>query len=154
MIVNLDKDFNEFVELLLRHNVRFLIVGGYALAAHGLPRATGDLDVWVWINTDNALNIVKSLDEFGFSQVGLTMENFIHEDAVIQLGYPPHRIDILTSIDGVDFDDAYARRTVINIDSQDIPFIGRDDLIRNKRAASRPQDIADVARLTDPHIES
>ena len=153
-MVNLDKDFNEFVALFIRNEVRFLIVGGYALAAHGLPRATGDLDTWVWASSENANKIVTSLNEFGFSQVGLTSGDFDHPDSVIQLGYPPHRIDILTSIDGVDFSDAWNRRVSIEIDGQEIPFIGRDDLIVNKRAAGRPQDQADVARLTDPKREA
>ena len=152
--MNLDKDFNEFVALFVSNEVRFVIVGGYALAAHGLPRATGDLDTWVWVSPENARNIVKSLNEFGFSQLGLSIMDFDHPDAVIQLGYPPYRIDILTSIDGVDFEDAWSRRVLIEIDGQSIPFIGRDDLIANKRAAGRPQDIADVARLTEPKLQT
>ena len=152
--MNLDKDFNEFVALFVSNEVRFMVVGGYALAAHGLPRATGDLDTWVWISPQNASNIVTALNEFGFSQAGLSVVDFDHPDSVIQLGYPPHRIDILTSIDGVDFEDAWDRRVLIEIDGQIIPFIGRDDLITNKRAAGRPQDIADVARLTDPELQT
>ena len=105
--MELDKDFNEFVELFLEHNVRFLIVGGYALAAHGLPRATGDLDAWVWVNPQNAQNIVRALNAFGFQNLSLTESDFSTKDSIIQLGYPPFRIDILTSIDGVEFDHAW-----------------------------------------------
>jgi hypothetical protein len=146
--MELDKDFNEFVELFLEHNVRFLIVGGYALAAHGLPRATGDLDAWVWINPENAQNIMRALNAFGFQNLSLTESDFSKEDSIIQLGYPPFRIDILTSIDGVAFDQAWEKKIVVELNGMNVPFIGRDDLITNKKAAGRPQDIADVSRLT------
>jgi hypothetical protein len=148
VLMELDKDFNEFVELFLEHNVRFLIVGGYALAAHGLPRATGDLDAWVWINPENAQNIMRALNAFGFQNLSLTESDFSKEDSIIQLGYPPFRIDILTSIDGVAFDQAWEKKVVVELNGMNVPFIGRDDLITNKKAAGRPQDIADVSRLT------
>lgn len=146
--MELDKDFNEFVELFLEHNVRFLIVGGYALAAHGLPRATGDLDAWVWVNPQNAQNILRALNAFGFQNLSLTESDFSKEDAIVQLGYPPFRIDILTSIDGVAFDQAWEKKVVVELNGMKVPFIGREDLIANKKAAGRPQDLADVSRLT------
>ena len=146
--MELDKDFKEFVELFIAHDVQFLIVGGYALAAHGLPRATGDLDAWVWANEDNAKRIIEALDEFGFGEVGVTISDFERADSVVQLGFPPYRIDILTSVDGVSFEAAWANRVVVDIDQMTVPFIGRADLIANKIAAGRPQDIADVQRLT------
>ena len=146
--MELDKDFNEFVELFLEHNVRFLIVGGYALAAHGLPRATGDLDAWVWINPENAQNIMRALNAFGFQNLSLTESDFSKEDSIIQLGYPPFRIDILTSIDGVAFDQAWEKKIVVELNGMNVPFIGREDLITNKKATGRPQDLADVSRLT------
>ena len=146
--MELDKDFKEFVELFIAHDVQFLIVGGYALAAHGLPRATGDLDAWVWANEDNAKRIIEALDEFGFGEVGVTISDFERADSVVQLGFPPYRIDILTSVDGVSFEAAWANRVVVDIDQIKVPFIGRADLIANKTAAGRPQDIADVQRLT------
>jgi hypothetical protein len=148
VLMELDKDFNEFVELFLEHNVRFLIVGGYALAAHGLPRATGDLDAWVWVNPENAQNIMRALNAFGFQNLSLTESDFSKEDSIIQLGYPPFRIDILTSIDGVVFDQAWEKKIVVELNGMNVPFIGRDDLITNKKASGRPQDIADVSRLT------
>jgi hypothetical protein len=147
--MRLDQDFNEFVGLFLDNEVRFLIVGGYALAAHGLPRLTGDLDAWVWISDDNALRVIRALTEFGFGSLGLTADDFIRPDSVVQLGYPPCRIDILTEIDGVLFEAAWARRLEVEIDGRHVPIIGRDDLIANKRASGRPQDIADVARLSN-----
>ena len=146
--MELDKDFKEFVELFIAHDVQFLIVGGYALAAHGLPRATGDLDAWVWANEDNAKRIIEALDEFGFGEVGVTISDFERADSVVQLGFPPYRIDILTSVDGVSFEAAWANRVVVDIDQMKVPFIGRADLIANMTAAGRPQDIADVQRLT------
>lgn len=146
--MELDKDFNEFVELFLEHNVRFLIVGGYALAAHGLPRATHHLDAWVWVNPKNAQNIMRALNAFGFQNLSLTESDFSKEDAIVQLGYPPFRIDILTSIDGVAFDQAWEKKIVVELNGMKVPFIGREDLIANKKAAGRPQDLADVSRLT------
>ncbi|MHB1089953.1 MAG: DUF6036 family nucleotidyltransferase [Ilumatobacteraceae bacterium] len=147
--MKLDKDFNEFVTLFVASDVRFLIVGGYALAAHGLPRATGDLDVWVWISPVNAAKIRSALEEFGFSGLGITTDDFSRGDSIVQLGYPPYRIDILTSISGVEFDAAWDNRLVVDLDGVEVPFISRRDLIVNKRAAGRPQDVADVERLTN-----
>ncbi len=142
--MQLDPDFREFVASFNEHDVRYLVVGGYALAAHGLPRATGDLDAWVWVNDQNAARILTALQAFGFGGLGLEASDFDHPDSVIRLGYPPYRIDILTSIDGVDFEDAWERRLSIDIDGLHLDVIGRDDLLRNKIAADRPQDRADV----------
>ena len=147
--MELDKDFNEFVELFIAHDVQFLIIGGYALAAHGLPRATGDLDAWVWATETNATKIITALNAFGFADVGISVGDFSREDSVIQLGFPPYRIDILTSIDGVEFTEAWARRVMVRINNMDVPFISRSDLIINKTAVGRPQDMADVQRLTE-----
>ena len=147
--MELDKDFNEFVELFIAHDVQFLIIGGYALAAHGLPRATGDLDAWVWATDANATKIITALNAFGFANVGISVSDFLREDSVVQLGYPPYRIDILTSIDGLEFAEAWASRVMVRINNMDVPFISRDDLITNKTAVGRPQDIADVQRLTE-----
>ena len=145
--MELDQDFNEFVQLLLANDVRFLIVGGYALAAHGAPRYTGDLDTWLWVNDHNADRMLVVLDSFGFGSLNITRENLLKPDTVIQLGYPPHRIDLLTGIDGVSFDEAWNRRMEVEVNGQQIPFISREDLITNKKAVARPQDLADVAKL-------
>jgi hypothetical protein len=146
--MQLDPDFRAFVESFDRSDVRYLIVGGYALAAHGLPRFTGDLDVWVLVDQENASRVVRALEEFGFGGLGLAVADFNVPDSVVQLGYPPHRIDILTSIDGVEFSEAWERRLVVAADGLELPFIGREDLLVNKLAAGRPQDLADVDRLT------
>lgn len=147
MSLALDPDFADFVECLARADVRYLIVGGYALAAHGLPRATGDLDVWVLIDPTNARGIVDALDEFGFGGLGLAADDFLAPDQVIQLGYPPYRIDILTAIDGVEFPEAWSRRIVVSVDGLALSVIGREDLIANKLASGRPRDIDDVDRI-------
>jgi len=146
--MKLDKDFNEFVELFVAKDVRFLVVGGYALAVHGYPRATDDFDAWVWVNSENAAKIVECLAAFGFGSLNLTTDDFTTLDRVVQLGYPPYRIDIITSISGVEFDRAWANRLVVDIDGLQVPFIGRDDLLTNKRATGRPKDLLDVEYLT------
>jgi hypothetical protein len=147
MTMQLDRDFSEFVASFVSREVRFLIVGGYAVAAHGLPRATGDLDTWVWTDPANAKRVVAALEDFGFGSLGLEVEDFTRPGSVVQLGYPPHRIDIMTSVVGVDFEDAWERRMPMQIDDVTVHVIGLDDLIRNKEALGRPQDLADVARL-------
>ena len=143
----LGKDLHDFVSLCLGHGVRFLVVGGYAVAAHGHPRLTRDLDVWVWVDPENAARMVAALDEFGFAALGLTTEDFSEEGQVVHLGNPPNRIDVLTSIAGVDFESCWDRRAEISLDSLAVPFIGLDDLEKNKLAAGRTQDIADVEGL-------
>lgn len=107
-LLRLDRDFSEFIGFLSAHEVRFLVVGSYAVAVHGHPRYTGDLDVWVLVHHDNAERLLCALDDFGFGSVGLTAADFMQPNRVVQLGYPPLRIDLLTSVDGVAFDDCYA----------------------------------------------
>lgn len=150
--MQLDPDFNEFIASCTANDVRFLIVGGYAVAAHGRPRYTKDLDVWIWIDPDNAARLVQALDDFGFGSLGLTPDDFTEPDTIIQLGYPPKRIDIITSATGVDFDECYPNRDEIAITGLDepVPFIGLDDLLANKTASARPQDLADVDILSRP----
>jgi hypothetical protein len=145
--VELNQDFYEFFESLDRRNVRFLVVGGYAMAAHGHPRFTKDLDVWVWMDPANAEATVAALVDFGFGSLGLAAEDFQEHDTVVQLGYPPQRIDLLTTPDGVDFADCWADRIVVTVGSLHIPVIGLDGLIANKAAAARDQDLLDVAVL-------
>jgi hypothetical protein len=145
--MQLSRDFSEFVDACSARGVRFLVVGGYAVAAHGHPRMTKDLDVLVDPARDNADRLVAALGDFGFGSVGLVAEDFIAPGEVVQLGYPPVRIDLLTSLDGVEFDAAYAGRVDVDIDGRSIPVIGRAELIANKRATGRLQDLADVERL-------
>jgi predicted nucleotidyltransferase len=117
------------------------------VAAHGLPRYTGDLEAWVWIDHENAERIMKSLAEFGFGSLDITAKDFQSPNLVVQLGFPPHRIDLLTGIDGVEFEEAWKHRIEVGVNGTEVPFIGREDLIANKKAAGRAQDLADVTRL-------
>ena len=126
--MQLDRDFKEFVSLLNARSVRYLVVGGYAVAVHGLPRYTGDFDAWIWLIEENAQKVLGVLDEFGFGGLDITEEDFTREDSVVQLGYPPHRIDLLTSISGVTFEDAWSRRLNVEIEGEVVGFIGREDL--------------------------
>jgi hypothetical protein len=143
----LSKDFKEFVALLNAHGAKYLVVGGYAMAVHGRPRQTGDLDIWLKRDHDNALRVTAALQEFGFGGLGLSVDDFEVPDQVVQLGYPPFRIDLLTNIDGVDFDTAWPSRFEYLLGEMPIPFIGIDALKANKRASGRPRDIDDLENL-------
>ena len=145
----LNKDFKEFVELLNSAGVEYLLVGGYALAAHGHPRYTGDLDIWVRSSLPNVDRLLEALTRFGFGGLGLTTEDFLKPNSVVQLGYPPVRIDLLTSIDGVEFEQSYRNRVVMDVGGTTLSIIGVDDFRTNKRAAGRAQDIADLESLGD-----
>lgn len=143
----LTKDFVEFIECCVAREVRFLIVGGYALAAHGHPRATKDLDVWILLERSNAERLVAALDDFGMQSVGLEPEDFLEPEIVVQLGYPPVRIDLITSATGVDFDECWENRVMVGVGRVEAGFISEADLIINKRASARPQDLVDVEIL-------
>lgn len=143
----LSKDFKEFVALLNAREVEYLVVGGYAMALHGRPRNTGDLDVWVKSSPENSRRLMAVLEAFGFGAVGLTADDFLQPDGVVQLGYPPFRIDLLTGIDGVEFDDAWPNRRTFVHDGLPLHFIGLEDLKANKRASGRPRDLDDLEQL-------
>jgi len=133
--------------LLNGNGVKYLVVGGYAVALHGYPRYTKDLDFWIWIDQENAEKTVKSLKEFGFASLGLTPEDFLDPENIVQLGYPPHRIDLITDISGVKFEDCYPNRKEVNFEEVEISFISLDDLITNKKKSGRLQDLADAEKL-------
>lgn len=145
--MQLHPDFSAFIGCLIAREVRFLVVGGYAVAAHGHPRYTGDLDIWVMVHPENATGVVAALDDFGFGDLGITTSDFAMPQRVVQLGFPPVRIDLLTSIEGVDFEACHPRRIEVDLAGMSVPFIGHADLLRNKEAAGRPQDAADAAAL-------
>ncbi len=145
----LTKDFVEFIECCVARDAKFLVVGGYALAAHGHPRATKDLDVWIMIDPANAERVVEALADFGMESVGLEPADFLEPEIVIQLGYPPTRIDLLTSVSGVDFDRCWENRLRVPVGNVVAGFISREDLIVNKTAAARPQDLVDIDVLRD-----
>ena len=143
----LNPDFKEFVRLLNEHEVRYLVVGGYAVTFHGHPRYTKDIDIWLWLEPTNAARIVQMLDDFGFGSLGLSAEDFLEPNQVIQLGYPPSRIDLTTSLTGVDFETCYPERLTIDIDGVELSVIDLENLKKNKRATGRLQDLADVEAL-------
>jgi hypothetical protein len=145
----LQKDLKEFIALLNSHGVDYLIVGGHAVAFHGFPRYTGDFDFFVRMSEDNATALLRVLAAFGFGDLGVERHTFLEPNQVLQLGRPPNRIDLLTTISGVDFDEAWARRVPAELDSLAVSFIGKEELLRNKRAAGRPKDLGDVSKLTD-----
>jgi hypothetical protein len=147
----MNEDYRDIIELLLEQDAQFLVVGAHALAVHGAARATGDIDLWVKPHADNASRVWAALTAFGapLATHGVRMEDFTVEGTVYQLGLPPRRIDLITTIDGVEFDAAWEGRVVEHIAGLDIPFLGRADLLRNKRASGRPKDLADVALLEE-----
>ncbi len=124
-----------------------MIVGAHALAFHGRPRHTGDLDIWIKPSRQNAIKLVNVLNEFGFGSLGLTEKDFLKENYVTQLGSPPLRIDILNTISGVEFDDAYTNKVTGDVDGLDVKFINIADFIRNKEASGRQKDLSDIASL-------
>lgn len=142
-----NRDFKEFIVSLNDNKVRYLVVGGYAVALHGHPRHTKDLDVWVENSRSNAQRLVKALSQFGMDSLGLTENDFLLPDQVVQLGYPPNRIDILLSASGVDFNECYEKRVQVKLDQVMVNFIDLEHLKRNKKAAGRLQDLADLENL-------
>ncbi len=141
------QDFKEFVELLIKNKAEYLIVGGFAVAIHGHPRYTGDLDIWINRTQQNAERVVAVVNEFGFTSFQLTTKDFIKPGNVIQLGYPPFRIDLLTEIDGVKFDECFVNRKQVTIDGMTVNFISYNDLVKNKKASGRPRDMNDIDNL-------
>lgn len=141
------KDFKELLVLLNAHSVEYIVVGAFALAFHGAPRYTGDLDVFVHPTPDNAQRILEALKEFGFGDVGLTRNDFSSPDKVVQLGYAPTRIDIITSLTGVSWEEVDEHKIPGNYDGVPIFLIGKNEFIANKRAIGRSKDIADVEAL-------
>jgi hypothetical protein len=143
----LNRDFVEMLAALSDAGAEYLIVGAHALAAHGLPRATGDLDLWVNPTPENAERVWHALVQFGAPLDQLTLEDLSREEVVFQIGVVPNRIDILTSITGVAFDQAWDNRTMVEIQGMSVPVLGRAELVRNKRAVGRTRDIADIEEL-------
>lgn len=142
-----NQDFKELLALLDTSGARYLIIGGYAVALHGHPRYTKDIDFWIDGEMQNAEKVVAALSAFGFGSLGLTASDFA-EDKIVMLGVPPNRIDFISHPKGVEFESCYAARMRVELGSLIIDFIGREDLIANKKATGRPQDIADVVALS------
>lgn len=147
----MNEDFRDILALLLEHGAEFVVVGAHALAVHGVARATGDIDLLVRPDPDNAARVCRALAAFGapLAAHGVRAEDLAQEGTIYQLGLPPRRIDVLTRIDGVSFDEVWRTRDVRLADGLQVPFVGREALLRNKRAAGRPKDLADVALLEE-----
>jgi len=143
----MNPDFRDMLFALSDAGAEFLLVGAYALAAHGYPRATGDIDIWIRRSDENAERVWAALRAFGAPLFDLTVDDLTTPDTVFQIGIAPRRIDVLTSIDGVEFDEAWPDRTEIEVEGRSFGVIGRSHLLRNKKAAGRPKDLADVAWL-------
>jgi predicted nucleotidyltransferase len=138
------KDFKEFVELLNWKKVKYLLVGGYALAYHSRPKYTEDIDFWIEPTQVNAQKMLSVIDEFGFASLSLTQEDFTNPDMVIQLGMPPLRIDIMTGVSGLDFETAYEHRIEDEYDGLTVSIISLEDLLINKKESGRKKDFADI----------
>jgi len=145
----LNQDFKEFIQLLNENQVKYLVIGGYAVAIHGHPRYTKDIDIWIEISDDNANKLVTTLTQFGFDSLGVTTQDFQTANQIIQLGYPPNRIDLITNPDGIDFQTCYDSKIEVNLNDVPVKFINLDNLKKNKLASGRLQDLADLENLQD-----
>jgi hypothetical protein len=143
----LNPDFRDILSEFSAAGVEFILVGAYALAAHGLPRATGDIDLWVRCEGENADRVMLALARFGAPLQDVSAEDFVRPGMVVQIGVTPRRIDVLTAIDGVEFDDAWRDHVRVELEGLSIPVLSRHHLIQNKRATGRPKDAIDAANL-------
>jgi predicted nucleotidyltransferase len=146
-MMTLPKDFRELLSIFAAHEVQYLIVGGYAVAYYGYVRATNDLEIWISTDGANAEKVVRSLIEFGFSEQDLDVETFTRNDQVIRMGMPPFRIELLTSVSGLDFSSVYSHRVAVNIEGLSVSFIDLENLKINKRTAGRHKDLDDLENL-------
>ena len=145
--IELHPDFKDFLRLLNYHDVKYLLVGGYAVGYHGYPRATGDMDIWIELSESNSKKITSACRDFGMPKDEISEDLFLEKNRVIRMGVPPVRLEVITSASGVAFDDCYTNREVIEIDGIPINFISLQDLKKNKRAAGRHKDLEDLEHL-------
>ena len=143
----LNEDYKEMLQILLNNRVKFLVVGAYAMSAYGYPRATGDLDLWVETSQENSEKIYQSLSEFGSPLEHITKNTFCEEGIIFQIGVAPRRIDIITKIDGVNFKQAYSEKEEIEIEGFELPFLSKENLIKNKESTGRERDKLDAQYL-------
>lgn len=146
-MIQLPQDFKDFLKLLTLHNVEYLLIGGYAVGYHGYPRATADMDIWIAIRPENARKMVNVITEFGFNVPELSPDLFLEKKKVIRMGEPPIRIEILTEISGVEFDECNENRIRARLDDIEVNIIDYDNLIKNKQAAGRAKDLNDLEHL-------
>ena len=147
MDIELPLDFKEFLKLLNGNGVQYLLIGGYAVAYYGYPRATSDIDVWIAVNPENAKRIATTLREFGFDLPELTEDLFLQENKIIRMGNPPMRIEVSTGISGVEFEKCYSERVLDALDGIVVPIISLENLKQNKKAAGRLKDLDDLENL-------
>lgn len=147
VMIHLPPDFKEFLKLLNANQIEYLLVGGYAVSYHGYPRATIDMDLWVAIHQENSQKLVSALKEFGFAPPDLSEALFLKEDQIIRMGIPPFRIELLTSISGVDFETCFAERVVDHLDGVETNIISLEKLKQNKKSSARHKDLADLENL-------
>ncbi|MBF0104237.1 MAG: hypothetical protein HQM16_02810 [Deltaproteobacteria bacterium] len=145
--MDVNKDFKEFLELLNRHNCKYVIVGGYAVIFHGYPRFTGDIDIYYQLGEQNTKSLLTALKEFGFDFLELTPEELNKKGQIFQLGNPPNRIDLINQADGIEFDQVWENKVEGKYGNLPVYFISLDDLMKNKRAADRNKDRGDVEHL-------
>jgi predicted nucleotidyltransferase len=145
--IKLAADFKDFLKLCLRNEVRFLVIGGYAVIHHSRPRYTGDLDIWIDASLENARRVVTVLQEFGFPSDAVSTEMITDRKKIIRMGFEPMRLELFTTIPGIEFSGCYERRILVKIDRILVPFISLEDLKINKLASGRPKDIQDIQEL-------
>ena len=145
--ISLEDDFLDFVRLCNYYHVKYLVVGGYAVSIHGYPRSTKDMDICIELSEPNAEKMIKVINDFGFSSLGLQKADFLKEHFITQLGFEPVRIDIINDLDGVAFEEAWNNRKIVNMMDVPVNFIGYNELLKVKEKAGRPQDLADVSKL-------
>ena len=151
--MTLPRDFNEFLQLLNAHGVKYVVVGGYAVNFHGYVRYTGDLDVFVGLSNESAHLLTRVLREFGFNLPEVTPELFLNKGRIVRMGHEPMRLEVLNEIDGVTFEECYLNRVEADLGGQKINFVALSQLLQNKRASGRLKDLADVEALTGPGTE-
>ncbi|MFC1478084.1 hypothetical protein ACFL57_01335 [Candidatus Margulisiibacteriota bacterium] len=143
----LNEDYREILQIFIKNNVNFLVIGAYAMGVYGYPRATGDFDIWVDPSSDNSEKVFSSLKEFGAPLTDISKDTFEQEGIIFQIGVAPRRIDIITQIDGVSFNEAYNDKQIIEIEDLKLPFLSKKMLIRNKSATGREKDRLDAKYL-------
>jgi hypothetical protein len=146
-LIELHPDFKDFLRLLIYHKVEYMLVGGYAVGYHGYPRATGDMDIWIGVSEENATKTVLAVGDFGMPKETLSKELFLKKDKIIRMGVPPVRIELITGVSGIEFDECYTRSVVVEFDDLAVNIISLDDLKKNKRSAGRHKDLEDIEHI-------
>jgi Nucleotidyl transferase of unknown function (DUF2204) len=143
----LDENFKEFIRLLNENDVKYLVVGGFAVAYHGYPRYTKDIDFWIWAHPDNAEKVIKTIKDFGFGMLGFQKEDLLDPNNIVQLGYEPNRIDLIIDLEGLDFETCFSHCQDAEFEGVPIHFINLDDLVKNKLSTGRLKDKVDAQTL-------